>query len=391
MHTTGEPTRIIYDGFPHLTGTLLEQRDQAKRSFDHIRRMIMLEPRGHFDMYGALLRPHTELTESGEAHMGVLFMHNDGFSTMCGHATIALGRFLVDSHDPSIFSKRTELEFNPEDRTVEVNLHAPCGLIKVTVPVNEDGSESDPQRPVSFISTPSYIAAKDVSIAIVNECRWPELPQHQHSVKASLAFGGAFYCIVSVEELGFSTLCNPPLEAISTAVLRLLAAIRSDESILERLRHPESPGLQFLYGVIVADAQIGGPLNHGVNEETGLCFFADHQIDRSPTGSGVAARMALGYGLGSGQEATLKMEEKRTYHSLVSHALKKECPFVGTLLSEEEVELPHLLHENAKRPAVRVQVEGYAFYTGSSTMIVEPADPLGTDGFSMRDLGMHSS
>src|SRR6187402_2556894 len=109
MHTTGEPTRIIYKGFPELRGSLLEQRAEAKASHDNIRAQLILEPRGHWDMYGAVLRQQTELVASGEAHIGVLFMHNDGFSTMCGHATIALGRFLIDTHDLSVFPKRNEL------------------------------------------------------------------------------------------------------------------------------------------------------------------------------------------------------------------------------------------------------------------------------------------
>src|SRR5262245_1524688 len=99
MHTTGEPTRVVVDGYPELRGTLNEQRAQALRDFDYIRKRLMHEPRGHFDMYGAVLRKETELTQSGEADIGVFFLTNDGYSTMCGHATIALGRLLVDTHD----------------------------------------------------------------------------------------------------------------------------------------------------------------------------------------------------------------------------------------------------------------------------------------------------
>src|ERR1051326_2946907 len=86
MHSTGEPTRIVVKGYPSLDGTLLQQRAQAKVQHDHVRKRLMLEPRGHADMYGAILRPETELTASGYAHIGVLFMHNEGYSTMCGHA-----------------------------------------------------------------------------------------------------------------------------------------------------------------------------------------------------------------------------------------------------------------------------------------------------------------
>jgi trans-L-3-hydroxyproline dehydratase len=129
MHTTVEPTRIVYAGFlPVLRGTLLEQRAQAKSEHDNVRKRLMLEPRGHCDMYGAILRQETELVRSGQAHIGVLFITNDGFSTMCGHASIALGRFLVDTHDLNVFPRRDELKFDPETRTTEINLHVPCGI-----------------------------------------------------------------------------------------------------------------------------------------------------------------------------------------------------------------------------------------------------------------------
>ena len=133
MHTCGEPTRIVYKGYPPMSGQLQEQRSQAKSRHDHVRRQLMLEPRGHADMYGAILRSETELVATGDAHIGVLFMHNEGYSTACGHATIALGRFLLDTHDLSIFPKRNELKVDAATKTVQLNLHPPCGLVKVTV------------------------------------------------------------------------------------------------------------------------------------------------------------------------------------------------------------------------------------------------------------------
>jgi trans-L-3-hydroxyproline dehydratase len=106
MHTTGEPTRIIINGYPALSGTLLQQRAEALAKHDHIRKRLMLEPAGHSDMYGAILCRRTELTDNGGAHIGVLFTHNDGYSTMCGHATIALGRSARHSRSRHISTKR---------------------------------------------------------------------------------------------------------------------------------------------------------------------------------------------------------------------------------------------------------------------------------------------
>jgi trans-L-3-hydroxyproline dehydratase len=93
MHTAGEPVRIIESGYPVPRGaTLLERRRDARERLDHLRRMLMAEPRGHADMYGALLVP----PDHPDAHLAVLFMHNEGYSTMCGHAVVALGRYAVD-------------------------------------------------------------------------------------------------------------------------------------------------------------------------------------------------------------------------------------------------------------------------------------------------------
>lgn len=151
MHTTGEPTRIVYAGYPVFGETLLEQRAEAKSRYNHVWKSLMLEPRGHRDMHGAILRQDTELTATGEAHIGVLFITNEGYSTMCGHATIALGQYLVDLHDASIFLRRDELDFDSISHTVELRLHAPCGLVKVTIPTNSDGSRADSSRPVAFL------------------------------------------------------------------------------------------------------------------------------------------------------------------------------------------------------------------------------------------------
>src|SRR5262249_49036531 len=93
MHTGGEAVRIVRNGYPPIPGaTILEKRRYAREHLDHLRRILMFEPRGHYDMYGVLpVEPSLP-----EANLAVLFIHNEGYSTMCGHATIALGRYAVD-------------------------------------------------------------------------------------------------------------------------------------------------------------------------------------------------------------------------------------------------------------------------------------------------------
>ncbi|OQV00637.1 hypothetical protein CLAIMM_06108 [Cladophialophora immunda] len=384
MHTCGEPTRIVTDGYPDLHGTLLEQRAEAKTKYDHIRERVLLEPRGHYDMYGAILRPETELTTSGEAHIGVLFMTNDGYSTMCGHATIALGRFLVDTHDLHIFPRRNEIKYDPHTRYAVINLHAPCGLVEVTVPTNEDGSASDPQRPVSFVSVPSFAKGTNIAIPIPAHLRWSELPSDRAEVHAGFAYGGAFYCIVTATELGFANgLKAVDLEALNRASRGLKSAILVNRDLSRYYEHNSEPEMSFLYGVIVTD-NMNVQNERVAGSELGVCYFAAEEIDRSPTGSGVAARAALAY-----LEETRSENESWAYHSLVSK-LGIGPPFIGTIVEGNTDGGKPQHHQEpsqtTKKMEVRVKVEGQAYYTGFSTFSVEKEDPLGDSGFAFRNL-----
>jgi trans-L-3-hydroxyproline dehydratase len=376
MHTTGEPTRIIYRGFPTLSGTLLEQRAQANRDFDNVRSRLMLEPRGHNDMYGALLRPETELTKSGDAHIGVLFMGNDGFSTMCGHATIALGRFLLDTHDPEIFPRRDELKHDPSTDTAVLNLHAPCGLLRVTVPTTADGSGTDPSRPVSFVSVPSFATAVQVKISISESHRWPELGNRDH-VAIDFSYGGAFYCMISAAELGFPNgLRKVDFEAMNKATRSLKAVANSSFDMRGHFSHPDHQDLGYLYGVIVVDDALGVAALGASGAETGLCYFGvNQQIDRSPTGGGVAARVALAYAKGH-----LAVGQSWTYNSLLSNAFKGGS-FTGTIVEEVDEAMQMTPYKQ-----VRVKVEGHAYYTGSHTFVFEEIDPVAENGFMFENL-----
>ncbi|CAG7916136.1 unnamed protein product [Penicillium olsonii] len=373
MHTTGEPTRIIYSGFPQLHGTLLEQRDQAKTKYDNIRKRIMLEPRGHFDMYGAIMITDTELVQSGEAHIGTLFTHNGGFSTMCGHATIALGRFLVDTHDLSVFPKRDELKVDPKTQTVDVKIHAPCGLIRVTVPTTMDGRESDPSRPVTFVSTPAYAAAVRLTIPIPPEKQWAEL-EGRDSITLDIAYGGAFYALIDAKELGFSGLSKIDLSSIGNVVKGLKAYLEAQPDVIQALQHPEDQRLSFLYSIVVVDQGIGSRPPGAAGAETGLCFFAENSVDRSPTGSCVTARMALAHAKG-----LRPSDQIWAYNSLVSNRFDTGA-FTATIV-EEGILLQG--NNGPDRQAVLVRVEGKAYYTGALTFIVEKDDVTSESGFTM--------
>lgn len=363
MHTTGEPTRIVYEGFPDLKGTLLEQRETASKSYDNLRKRIMLEPRGHFDMYGAILRPDTELTRSGQADIGVLFTHNGGFSTMCGHATIALGRFLVDTTDECAFPNRSNLAFDSTTQTVQIRLHAPCGVVLITAPTNADGTESDANRPVSFLSTPSFASRINLEIDLPPNICWKELGCKK-SLRLDVAYGGAFYAIISARELGFEHgLQKVNLAAVTQCMNRLKPFLSTHPVVVEAVQHRDDSRLSFLYSIMIVDDSTGYRPAGVSGRETGLCYFADNEIDRSPTGSCVSARIALKYSKGQ-----LSLGEKWAYNSLVSNHFR-EGAFIGKI---EKI---------LGNRSVIVRVEGAAYYIGTSAFICEKGDHTSQEGF----------
>lgn len=342
-------------------------------------------------MYGAVLRPETELVTTGEAHIGVLFLHNEGFSMMCGHATIALGRFLVDvdvdgghGQGENVFPRRRDLHFDAGSGTTRLNLHVPCGIVEVTVPTLPNG-KSDPSRPVSFVSVPSFATALSLEIPLPAAYRWPELEvQGRSSVTADFAYGGAYYCLIRAEEMGFERgLARAEVWKMDQATRLLKEAIAANGDLAFVTRDVESEQQGYLYGVMVTDDKLGhAPAAEGTaawsaqkeagSEETGLCFFADQQIDRSPTGGCVAARVALAHAKGQ-----LSAGERRLYNSLFTRAGKGLPGFVASVVESA-----------ADRPWVKVLVEGYAYYTGYHSFVVEEEDGLGVDGFSIRDITM---
>ncbi|KAL6239746.1 hypothetical protein BDW75DRAFT_102523 [Aspergillus navahoensis] len=381
MHTTGEPTRIIYSGFPQLHGTtLLDKRDDAQSRYDHIRRRLMLEPRGHSDMYGAILVPDTELVRSGDAHIGVLFTHAGGFSTMCGHATVALGRFLVDTQDRNVFPKREKMVVDSEKNEVEVRIHAPCGVVTVSVPVVGDEQErvrSDGSRAVSFLSTPGYVAGLGIEVEIPEEVRWRALGERK-SIVVDVSYGGAFYALVEARDMGFERGLGgdeTEMKALAAAARNLKRLLPTHPAVLEALQRSEDERLSFLYSVMVVDSKVGFRPDGCEGAETGVCFFGDgDQVDRSPTGSCVTARMALAHAKGD-----RGLAQRWAYNSLVSNRFATGA-FVGTIV-DQNVSVTGFKGDHW--PAVIVRVEGSAYYIGSMTFMHELGDVTSEAGFTM--------
>ena len=185
MHTGGEPVRIITSGYPPVNGaSILEKRRYAREHLDHLRRMLIFEPRGHKDMYGVIpVEPDDE-----RADLAVLFMHNEGYSTMCGHAVIALSRWAIDSGI-----------VEPAGDPTVVRIQCPCGLVtaRVAIDITADGKVRTGD--VSFESVPAFAHSLDAVL---------EVPDYGQ-VTLDIGYGGAFYAILPAVSVGLDVRRSP--------------------------------------------------------------------------------------------------------------------------------------------------------------------------------------
>lgn len=325
MHTGGEPLRVILDGFPEPEATtILGARREMHAQHDHLRKALMWEPRGHADMYGLLPLP----PERPDSDFGVLFLHNEGYSTMCGHATIAIARLAV------------ELGWVPKQEPETcVTLDAPCGQLKAWVQVRDGAAGS-----VRFHCVPSFVVGLDRVLAVPV---WGK-------VSYDLAYGGAFYAYVDSDALGIPLVPENYRQLIDAGMAIKRAVAAQDDAI----RHPFEEDLSFLYGTIF----IGGPVSEGVDSRN-VCIFADGEVDRCPTGSGVSGRMAIHAARGE-----LAAGASMTIESITGSR------FRGSIVQ-------HL--EYGGLAAVIPEVEGSAYITGRHEFLIDPADPF-AHGFFLR-------
>ena len=249
-HTAGEPFRVVAEGSVEIPGSsVLARREYASASEDveRVRRLLCHEPRGHADMYGGFIVP----PDDGGADFGVLFWHKDGYSTACGHGTIALGAWAVESGRVAA----------PTDGEVDVTIDVPSGRVVARV-VRRAGAVER----VAFRNVPAYVVARGVAAG---------------DVRVDVAYGGAIYAFVPASAVGL------PLSA--GALPELIRVGREIKAALEGTAvaiHPEDPRLSGIYGTVIHE-QIG----HGHHRN--VVVFADGEVDRSPTGSATSARTAL--------------------------------------------------------------------------------------------------
>ncbi|MEA2437578.1 MAG: proline racemase [Thermoleophilaceae bacterium] len=319
-HTGGEPFRIALEGVPPISGaTVAERRVAAAASeeVDAVRKLLCNEPRGHADMYGCFLVP----PDDDGADLGVLFWHKDGYSTACGHGTIALGAWAVESG---------RVAAEPEGVT-EVTVDVPSGRVVAAVRCAGGRVES-----VAFRNVPAYVIATAVPAA---------------GALVDVSYGGAIYASVAARDLGLAVRPDAYPELITAGRAVKQALEGSDVS-----RHPSDERLSGIYGTILYEDLGDGP--NGPRQRN-VTVFADGEVDRSPCGSGTSARMAL-----LAAKGRLEPGQVLTHESIV-----------GTSFEAHVVDR---LEEG-----VVTEVVGQAFRTGEHRFVLDPRDPVGT-GFVLR-------
>jgi proline racemase len=322
-HTAGEPFRIVTSGVGPIPGaTILEKRRHAQEHLDGIRALLVNEPRGHADMYGCFV---TDPVAEG-SDLGVLFFHNAGFSTACGHGTIALATAALETGMLPLREPETDLRFDVPSGTLAVTASVGCGRV----------------RNVRFRNVPAFVYAEGI-----------EVETSRGRLTVDVAYGGAFYASVPAAAAGLSVEARRLPELIELG-RELKQALDSELEIL----HPQEPELRGVYGVIFFGEEEGTPL-----VQRNVTVFADGEVDRSPCGSGTSARLALLH-----ERGELAAGQELLHRSIVG------TEFVGRVVEKTEV---------AGRRAVVTEVSGSAHLTGRHRFVLRPDDPLGT-GFLLR-------
>jgi len=328
-HTAGEPFRIVSDLGLELTGdTVAERRVNAMNSaaVERARQILCFEPRGHADMYGGFI---TAPDDAG-AHFGVLFWHKDGFSTACGHGTIALGVWAVETGRVPA----------PSTGSTEVVIDVPSGRVTARVHT-EDGRITG----VDFVNVASYLLAIDVPVAT-----------SLGELFVDVSYGGAIYAQLGVATVGLSV--TPANVAALIELGREIKWALNDSAVAQ---HPSDPRLSGIYGTILFENLAVGP--HGSLTQRNVTIFADGELDRSPCGSGSCARVA-----------TLDHTGQLGAGGVLTHRSIVGSTFTARVAARTIAD---------GRPAVLPEVSGMAYKTGESSFTVDPYDPL-VPGFVLR-------
>ncbi len=316
-HTMGEPTRIVVGGIPKIPGkTMPEKKAYLEENLDYVRTAIMLEPRGHNDMFGSILTQPT----MDEADIGIIFMDGGGYLNMCGHGSIGAATVAVETGMVPVTEPVTEL-----------TLEAPAGLVKAKVKV-----ENGKAKEVSIVNVPAFLYKRDVEVDV------PGIGK----VTMDISFGGSFFAIVKSESLGLD-ICAANAQKIIEVGMNIIKAVNEQVEI----QHPTLPHIK-----TVDLAEIYGPAKSADATLQNAVVFGQGQLDRSPCGTGTSAKLATLYAKGQ-----LKMNEDFIYESIL------QTKFKGKVIGETKV---------GDYDAIIPEISGSAFITGHNQFFIDPEDPV---------------
>jgi trans-L-3-hydroxyproline dehydratase len=342
LHCAGEPLRLIRTGFPDVPRLpVLERRQWVMENADHVRRTVIQEPRGHRDMYGAILLP----PYNDQADMTVLFMHNEGYSTMCGHGTIAITTALIE-----------EGLFPAAEPITTIRYEVPAGIVAANAATTRLDNGEWAVQGVRFTNVPSYMAAQSLAVRPDGITLFGSAAE-DGALSVDLAFGGAYFGIVDAADLGLRVVPERA-DALRRAGAAITDVLRRDHTPA----HPTDAPLGFVYGTIIIDYDPRSSPD-GRAERAHMrnaTIFADAELDRSPCGSGTSAILAQLHARGHmsvGQE-------------IINAGITGEH-FLGRVEAETTL---------GPYQAVTTSIAGSAYVTGYSTFVVDSRDPLG-DGF----------
>ncbi len=315
-HTEGMPTRVITGGLgPIPGGSMQERRLYFEEHLDHLRLLLMREPRGHSAMSGAFLQPSTR----PDADWGVLFVEVSGLLPMCGHGTIGVATVLVETGMVPV----------SEPETV-IRLDTPAGLVEATVLVSEGRAER-----VRLRNVPAFVAELDARVEVGS----------LGEVTYDMAFGGNFYALIPAAAVGLEPVPANAQQLIDRG-LEIISAI-NDSAVPV---HPVDPAIRGCKHVVFY-----APGHDGADARNATAIHPGW-LDRSPCGTGTSARMAALHARGE-----LPLGRDFVNESIIGSR------FTGRLL--EEVSL-------GSTPAVIPEVSGRAWITGMSQYLLDPTDPF---------------
>ena len=315
-HTAGEPTRILIGGLPTIKGaTMPEKKAYLEKNLDHIRTAVMLEPRGHNDMFGSILTTPTV----DEADFGIIFMDGGGYLNMCGHGTIGAVTAAIETGMVEMVEPVTK-----------VVLEAPAGIVRAEAEV-KDGKV----QKVSFVNVPAFLYKKDQKVVLDGK-----------EITFDISFGGSFFAIVNAKQLGLE-IKPENTTALTDLALRLRDVINAEIEI----QHPTLAHIKTVDLVEIFDEP-----THPEATYKNVVIFGQGQVDRSPCGTGTSAKMATLYAKGE-----LKEGQKFVYESILGTL------FYGEIVGTDKV---------GEYDAVIPKVAGSAYITGFNHFVIDETDPV---------------